>query len=79
MAVMRRVNCLTCGESKMESRGSADYSNTCRECENKIGSKKRRKFLASKAALTMEERVAQIEAWIYDYKPYVDPLNVLYG
>lgn len=44
------------------------------ERERKQAVEDRTAMLAALAALPMEERIARIEAWIYDYKPqYVEP------
>lgn len=79
MAIMKTIHCRVCGESKREPRSGSDYSNICWDCSKKEADQKRQDFLASRAAMTVEERLALIEQWIYDYKPPVDPRSVIYG
>jgi hypothetical protein len=76
---MRTIDCPVCGEVKRESRASSDYSNVCWSCKKKEADQKRREFLAGRAALTVEERLALIEQWIYDYQPPVDPRSIVFG
>jgi hypothetical protein len=69
MAVLRSFTCRKCGKPTREARCSGDYSDICGACTAKEANQKRREFLAGRAALSVEERLALLEEWIYDYRP----------
>lgn len=74
MAIIRRITCAQCHESKEVWCAPSDYSTICHECIELDIDRTRRLHLAELVSLTLEERIAKIEEWIYDYKPqYVSP------
>lgn len=66
MAVLMTISCPICGETKQECRQNGDYTPECGDCQQKEADRKRREFLAGRAALSIEERLAIIEAGLYD-------------
>lgn len=78
MAFITTVVCMTCGESKCEVQSSNDR-NTCSDCRHKKAVQDRLTHLKGLEALTIEERVARIEAWIYDYRPPVSISDMTFG
>ena len=79
MAVLCSFTCKECNTPKREAVASSDYSDTCHACKTRLANKARREFLAGKAGLTVEERLAWIEAWIYDYKPERNINDIVFG
>lgn len=79
MAILRSFTCVECGDSKREAMASSDRSSTCHACKKKLSDKARREFLAGREGLTVEERLAWIEAWIYDYKPTQSISDMVFG
>lgn len=79
MAILRTFTCLECGRHRNETVASSDHSNTCHGCKAKLANKARREFLAGRAGLTVEERLAWIEARIYDYKPPRNINDIIFG
>lgn len=71
MALITNIICTVCGQPKEVCRASGDMSTVCHECAAAEAARARGVALAGLAALTVEERLARVEAWIYDYKPPV--------
>ena len=77
MAVLSAIKCEACGLNTHVSHApQAERPKVCHSCANKAAADRREADLAALAALPMEERIARIEAWIYDYRPYI-PLSEL--
>lgn len=75
MAVLSRITCERCGTMTHVGHSPADPApKVCGRCRGKEAASKRDEHLTALAALPLEERVARIEAWIYDYRPPV-PLS----
>lgn len=75
MAILSQITCERCRTTTHVSHSPADPAPTvCEPCRGKEAASKRDQHLAQLAALPLEERIARIEAWIYDYKPAV-PLS----
>lgn len=67
MAVRIEINCKVCGETKSESVSSVIlHKQICNACEKIANDIKRDKYLQDLKELSMEERVANIEARLYD-------------
>jgi len=79
MAVAVTINCRVCGEQKRESRSDRDWEQVCDSCRRDEAAQKRAAHLKDLEALSVEERLAKIEQWIYDYKPRVNPFDVTFG
>lgn len=79
MAVMVTFRCMQCGETRHEARSSDDHSNICSKCKREEADQKRREFLGGRAALSVEERLALIEQWMYDHRSPLNPRNTVYG
>ena len=73
MAFIINFICRTCHQNVQEAVGSGQTRNQCRSCENKEAAAKRAQYLKGLEALTIEERLAKLEAWTYDYRP---PVNI---
>lgn len=67
MAMLAQITCAQCGQQSHVS-----YMNQtpliCHTCSNKIYEDKRTASLTALAQLTVEERLALIEQWIYEHK-----------
>ncbi len=75
MALCRTITCSQCHQEREVWFSAADYPpdvcHGCREVEAELA---KGRAMAELAALPMEQRIARIEEWIYDYKPqYVPP------
>jgi hypothetical protein len=67
MALIQKITCEACGETKMDEYHSfCRHEYKCWECWSKEQSKKRRLHLSSLKGLTVEERLERIEAALYD-------------
>ena len=75
MAVCRNIVCSKCHQEREVWFSAADYPpDVCYECIAAESVAKKKQALAEIAALPIEQRMARIEEWIYDYKPqYVSP------
>jgi hypothetical protein len=67
MAILRRITCLNCGETKEECRSSSDYSVLCQTCKRDEKDKKEREWKAGREGLTLEERIRDIEHFMYHH------------
>lgn len=73
MALIRHITCRTCGNHSEIYDTPGDMPTECAACAQKRAAQDRAQHLAGLKALTLEERIARIEEWIYDYKP---PINI---
>lgn len=74
MALQSQISCTRCKQTKNVVHRAGDFPNICHDCRGKEADDKRASTLTKIAALPVEERLARIEAWIYDYRPtYVPP------
>lgn len=75
MAYITEVHCSSCGKTCMEAVAAGNVApDTCSICTTEEIASARAVHLAGLKALSVKERLARIEAWIYDYKPqYVPP------
>ncbi len=75
MALCQIITCSRCGQSSDVWFSSSEGPPTvCHACTGKDAELKKREALAALAALPLEQRIARIEEWIYDYQPtYVPP------
>lgn len=68
MAIAVTVHCLKCRQEKQQMiGGGAARPHICRDCERAEADAERTKFLAELKGLPLEERIARLEAWAYDY------------
>lgn len=75
MALVSQITCKRCGAAAHVSHSPADAPpEVCGPCLGKEVATRRDQHLAAMAALPLADRVARIEAWIYDYRPPV-PLS----
>lgn len=75
MAVLTPIKCESCGVSTHVSHSPANPApKICGACAGKALASKRDQHFAKLDALSTEERLRRVEAWIYDYRPqYVEP------
>jgi len=75
MALCRQIVCDQCGkEREVWFSASGGLPPVCHGCLEANADVKKKQTLADLAALPIEQRLARIEEWIYDYKPqYVHP------
>lgn len=78
MAYIATIHCHTCGETKREARRSSDYSNVCYDCQAKASSKAEREWKAGREGLTLEERIRDLENFMYHHGSH-DFSPTLYG
>jgi hypothetical protein len=66
--------CKRCGHDVYEgiSYKESEY-NICGACRVTEANANRLIYLKGLKALPIEDRIAKIEEWIYDYKPYIEP------
>jgi hypothetical protein len=70
MALIVDCACRECGKGWRGAVGSGLAPPTlCDECWGKENNRKRREHFGALDALTMEERIRNIEEWIYEYRP----------
>jgi cytochrome c553 len=70
MARFISITCAECHQQKEISIRAGDFRTTvCHDCAGKRFNEKRKQELAKLANLPIEERIARIEGWIYDYRP----------
>ena len=68
MAVLTMINCKTCGKSKQESVAASDYfRNECSECRANERNREEREWKAGREGLTIEERIRDIENFMYHH------------
>ena len=75
MALITNFICTTCHENVQETIGAGQIRNQCRNCKNKEATNKRAQYLKGLEVLTIEERLAKLEAWTYDYKPPINDIR----
>ena len=68
MAVIRDIFCPSCRETKQACCGAGDWPSECSECRQKREAQARHVALEGLKSLSLEDRIARIEAWIYDYR-----------
>lgn len=75
MSLCRTITCSRCGqEREVWFSASNGLPSVCHDCLSDEAAAKKKQALAELAALPIEQRIARIEEWIYDYKPqYVPP------
>lgn len=70
MAVLSRIKCKRCEASATVNHSPADAPpEICGLCQQAEVESKRDQHFAELDALSVEERLRRIEAWIYDYRP----------
>lgn len=75
MALLSSITCGACGNVADVWHSPRDAPPmVCHSCADAAAAKARELQLAAVAALSTEERLRRIEAWIYDYRPQV-PLS----
>ena len=77
MAVITQIHCTICGQNKQECRSASDYSSECQECKSAAKTKAERTWKAGREGLTLEERIRDIENFIYHHsrqKHYEGPI-----
>jgi len=73
MAVLSRITCERCGQAADVMHAPMDRPKVCGTCTAKAAESKRDQHLSDLAALSLEERLRRVEAWIYDYRPQWAP------
>ena len=75
MAVLSKITCERCGVTTHVSHSPANAApKICGACWGKELGSKRDQHFATLDALSVEERLRRVEAWIYDFRPqYVPP------
>jgi|GEM_PF-3164829 len=75
MAMIVQITCLECGKTKYEPVGSGyPPPSVCGQCRAEKADKEKRMHLAGLAALSIEERLAEIEKVLYD-EPWADMIR----
>lgn len=68
MALLSSIKCRVCGQLKQVWHSTVHIPDTCDECISRMAGKERDASLAKLAELTLEQRIARLEAWAYDYE-----------
>jgi hypothetical protein len=71
MAVLLRIFCRKCKQSKERFAGSGQYPTICSSCEKEEKAEAKAAYFAELDKLTLEERLRKVEEWIYEYRPPV--------
>lgn len=66
MAITSSIICSRCGQKRDVTHSIRDYPSVCDECIKIEEETAKSEFLAKRAVLPIEERLALIESWIYD-------------
>jgi len=70
MALLSIITCAKCGQRAEAWHSPASPPpKVCHVCVGMESKKQRADALAALVALPIEQRIARIEEWIYDYKP----------
>lgn len=75
MARLWTFNCIRCGETKQEARANSDCSRECYQCKNEIKDKSEREWRAGREDLTIEERLRDLETFMYNHGSHKFDLN----
>lgn len=67
MAILTTITCSICGETKQEARSNSDYSRECAGCKAAVKDRTEREWKASREGLTLEERIRDIENFMYHH------------
>lgn len=73
MAFLREKYCIKCN---IKFRTTNEL--TCSNCLNEEADKKRKKHFDALDKLSFDQRVRNIEEWMYDYKPNTNNFNEKY-
>jgi len=77
---MSTMICRVCHKEKMVGHPiRMGIPSICGECKQKEENDKRQAHLIELKTLPLEERIARIEQWIYDYKPPLSPRDTVIG
>lgn len=70
MAVLSSITCERCGTATHVNHSPADAPpKICGACRQAELTSQRDRHFAELDALSIEERLRRVEAWIYDYRP----------
>lgn len=70
MSRQTHIHCNVCKKEAYVRHGTGQPApRTCDECINKAAETAETKYLNTLAKLPVEERLARIEKWIYNYRP----------
>ncbi len=67
MALAHQIICNECGERKLVASSSFIPPEICNDCRREYEAKKKEAHLQGLQALPIEERIREIEKWIYDH------------
>ena len=70
MALLSTFVCRICKRNVSESHPASSYPSVCSKCKKDMEKRELDKFLASRKALSIEERLRLIETWIHNHKEY---------
>ena len=81
MAFITTIYCHTCGQSKQEVVNSSGPFYSCNQCLSDAKDKQHREWIAGREGLTIEERIREIEEWMYQHKHNTThvPKSIIYG
>ena len=81
MARVEHFVCSACNQPKsgLAAVGIPKIPRVCSGCQAKLDDAERTAHLEILKELSIEERLAKIEAWIYDFKVPTDPMRTLFG
>lgn len=77
MALIASFTCNVCNKERSECIGAGAPPRTvCSGCLKLESDRKRREHFYGLDGLTVEERMRNIEKWIYDYKERIHPMDI---
>jgi len=74
MAYVTNWNCKKCGKHQHSSEPTHGM---CYDCNTAMKDRERREYFGRLNALTLEERIREIEEWIHDHKKKYHPRKEL--
>lgn len=76
MAIIRDIFCTVCSQSKEVMCSVGSYPSICDECRERQENEARQNHLADRAAMRIEERLALVEAEMYDQAHAPKPFDL---
>lgn len=73
MAILKTIHCSICNKTVQESRAANDYSNECYKCKIEKADKDERIWKASREGLSIEERIKDLEHFMYHHGTHYKP------
>lgn len=76
MALITQFYCSACRQSVHEVKQL--NSNLCSECRAKLRESMKKRYLERKRELTLEQRIEEIEEWLYNHSKAPHPISQIF-